>query len=107
MFDVANELAVDVPETDVHAGALETSLALHLFPTLVDASFGTVAGCVQAEPGWRERLFEQGVRALSETGVLGAPELATADLGEAVFQGLVDLLAEWISTELAIPYQRR
>src|SRR5205823_9336517 len=53
MFEAARELGVEPPETDVHAGALETSLALHLFPELVGETAG-VDGLLAAEPGWLE-----------------------------------------------------
>jgi creatinine amidohydrolase len=107
MFDVGRSLSIEVPETDVHAGALETSLALFLFPEKVADSYREVAGCVDAFDGWREHLFEHGVRSLTDTGVMGDPSLAREELGEAVFEGLADLLAEWLTSEVGISARLR
>jgi creatinine amidohydrolase len=106
MFEAARQLAIQVPETDVHAGALETSLALHLFPEKVDPSYSTVTGYVDGFDGWLDHLFEHGVLSLTKTGVLGDPTLANPELGEAVFEGLADLLADWLTTGISVPGAR-
>ena len=79
---------------DPHAGRTETSLLLHLAPDAVDLD-AAVAGPV---PTLAE-LVRHGVRELSESGVLGDPDGASADEGRAVFETLVDQLtravADW------------
>lgn len=99
MLEAARRTGVEAPETDVHAGGLETALALHLFPEKVAADFRSARGYTAAEPGWLERIAG-GIHELTDTGVLGDPSLATAELGQAVFEGLCDLLADWLEAEL-------
>ena len=57
----------------------------------------------RAEPGWTERIWADGIAALSSTGVLGDPSGATADAGHAIFDALVDeLFTRWITRGLDI-----
>lgn len=73
---------------DPHAGRTETSLMLALFPETVrraDAASGPVVP-------WA-RLRDQGVRAVSPSGVLGDPDGASTEEGRRVFEALVDDLA--------------
>jgi creatinine amidohydrolase len=95
----ARKVGLEPPETDIHAGALETSQALYLFPDLVQ-EFDGVRGYVASEEGWVERLFTAGVKDLSPTGVLGDPRGATAHAGKAIMQSLADHLAAWIDKEV-------
>ena len=88
----------DLPETDVHAGGLETSQLLYLSPDLV-RPFSDVTGYTAGRPGWLETLFSEGVQSLSEMGVLGRPQGASAEVGKAVCEALADLLARWICGE--------
>ncbi len=63
--------------TDTHAGHFETSIMLHLFPELVQietAVVGNTTALDQIMPTMREN----GLRAVSTTGVLGDPTTATA-----------------------------
>ncbi len=83
---------------DAHAGHTETSVLLHLWPHLV-----LTAEC---RPGNTEpladlmpRLRAGGVRAVSESGVLGDPTTATAADGERLFAEMtrdcVDRVRRW------------
>lgn len=94
----AAQVGLPVPETDVHAGALETSMMLAAFPQFV-RPFDEVTGYTAAEPGWLERIFD-GVQLLSETGVLGDVRGASAEVGEAVFAALADEFAAFFGREL-------
>ncbi len=97
MLRAAGELGVSLPACEVHGGALETSLGLYLFPDLV-RDYADVHGYVAAEPGWRQRLAEEGSHSLSPIGILGDPALASAELGERGFGYVVDELAGWLGT---------
>ena len=66
----------------------------------------SVEGYTAAEPGWMERIFADGIAALSSTGVLGDPSGATAAAGQAIFDALADELAGWIAREFDIPLAR-
>jgi creatinine amidohydrolase len=99
MFAGARDhFAEPLPESDVHAGGMETSQLLHLAPDLV-RPFSNVQGYTAADPGWLERLFSDGTRALSETGVLGRPPGASAEAGRAICDALAGELATWMSRE--------
>ena len=102
MFEGGATAGLHAPVTDVHAGLLETSVALHLIGQDRVRDFEHVAGYVADEPGWRERIYSNGLQALTETGVLGLPAGATAAAGEAITERLVALLAEWLATELGV-----
>lgn len=86
-----------IPEVDPHAGRTETSLLLHLAPEQVDLD-AAVAGPVPTLP----ELIRHGVRELSDSGVLGDPDGASADEGRALFATLTEQLttavADWMST---------
>lgn len=101
MDGAARQVGIDAPETDVHAGALETSVALTIFPALV-RDYENVEGYTADEPGWMDRIWQDGIRALSDTGVLGNPRVATAEAGQAIFDALVHELASWIAREFEI-----
>ena len=70
MMAAGRRTGLHAPETDVHAGGLETSMMLAAYPDLV-RPFDEVEGYTAAEPGWLQRIFEEGIRPVSESGVLG------------------------------------
>ena len=82
----------NVPEGDPHAGHVETSLMLALAPEQVRLEHA-VAGPV---PGMAE-LVRSGVRAFSETGVLGDPTTATKEDGARLFAELAEQLVEAVA----------
>jgi creatinine amidohydrolase len=88
-------------ETDVHAGGLETSMMLAEHPELV-RPFDAVEGYTAAEPGWLERIFTDGIRPISETGVLGDVREASAEVGEALFDSFAEELAAHFARELEL-----
>ena len=80
---------------DLHAGAFETSLMLHLQPERVrqpDAEAGNIATLAELWPS----MAMHGVRSVSANGVLGDPRFASADQGRDLFNELVaQLLADF------------
>lgn len=86
---------IRVPGGDPHAGQVETSIMLALAPHEVRWD-RAVAGRVPSNA----ELVEQGVQALSPTGVLGDPTAATAEAGSRLLANLIDDLnatvAEWV-----------
>lgn len=82
-----------VPGGDAHAGRTETSLLLHLEPSIVRvelAQAGATEPLAQLLPVMRAG----GVRAVSPNGVLGDPHGASAEEGADLFATLVaDLVA--------------
>jgi creatinine amidohydrolase len=78
-----------------HAGENETSMILALRPELVDMSV--------AEPGFvgdhlslAPTIMEQGLKGVTENGVLGDPREATAALGELYLQALTEMIVEFV-----------
>ena len=101
MLVTAAEAGLHAPETDVHAGGLETSMMLAAFPELV-RPFDDVDGYTAAEPGWLERIFAEGIRPVSKTGVLGDVRGANAEVGRALFTAMADELADFFVHELQL-----
>jgi creatinine amidohydrolase len=99
MMAAAAELGLRAPETDAHAGGLETSMMLAAYPDLV-RRFDEVDGYTAAEPGWLERIFEEGIRPVSESGVLGDVSGANREVGDALFAALAEELAGHFTREL-------
>jgi creatinine amidohydrolase len=99
--EAAREVGLDVPATDEHAGVIETSQALAVFPTLV-GDHQDAQGLVEPFDGWEEKMFHDGLAAVSPNGVLGDPRAATAVAGEHINDALANMLIKWIEERLAI-----
>lgn len=92
VFDAGFEAIRRFGRTDTagpHAEVLETSMMLHLHPALVHPD--------RAEPGFTgevklEDLLERGMRAVSHNGIIGDPVGATAEMGAAVLEAVVERL---------------
>jgi creatinine amidohydrolase/Fe(II)-dependent formamide hydrolase-like protein len=82
----------NVPDGDLHAGHVETSLMLALAPEQVRLEHA-MAGPVPA----MAELVRSGVRAVSETGVLGDPTTASEEDWARLFAELSDQLAEAVA----------
>ncbi|MGY1708457.1 mycofactocin biosynthesis peptidyl-dipeptidase MftE [Geodermatophilus sp. SYSU D00758] len=81
-----------VAGADPHAGRTETALMLHVEPgsvRLEQAVAGETAPLAEVLP----RLRQEGVRAVSPTGVLGDPRGASAEEGAALLGDLAERLA--------------
>lgn len=87
-----------VPAGDAHAGRTETSLMLAIAPNLVRRG-PWAAGPTEPLAELMPRLRAVGVRPVSPNGVLGSPEGATAEEGEA----LLDLLTEQVARLAQVP----
>ncbi len=79
--------------SDMHAGELETSILLHENPELVRPGYETSDFLADD----REHLLTLGMRAYTESGVIGAPSKASAGKGKELLAGLVDSFAEYLS----------
>jgi creatinine amidohydrolase len=72
-------------DSDMHAGELETSLLLHAHPHLVRPGFEAADHLADD----RDHLLTYGLRAYTESGVVGRPSLASARKGRVVLETLV------------------
>ena len=61
-----------------------------------------VEGYTAAEPGWLQRIFEEGIRPVSESGVLGNVRGANREVGDALFAALANELAGHFTRELGL-----
>jgi mycofactocin precursor peptide peptidase len=73
---------------DAHAGRTETSLLLHLDPTVVRHA-AAETGETRPVSDLMDRLRRDGVRSVSPNGVLGDPLAATAEEGERLLAELI------------------
>jgi creatinine amidohydrolase len=99
MFAGARRGGVEPPGTDMHAGAVETSQGLALFPQLV-RPFGDVTGYLADEDDWLERMQADGMDSVSPSGVLGDPPRAAVEAGEPIFEALTGKIVGWIAGSL-------
>ena len=82
---------------DIHAGELETSLMLHLYPNLVAREAITpehdvLATLSDQHPGWSTHTLSPG------NGTLGRPTQATAQKGALLFEYTCDTLCAVLNT---------
>jgi creatinine amidohydrolase len=94
------ELGIPASEGGLHGGEWETSLLLAVQPELVHMD-RAVAGYTGDLESGMERFFEEGVHAVSETGVIGDPKQASAENGHKYFDRLVQLALELVERESA------
>ena len=71
-------------ESDMHAGELETSILLHVRPELVRPGYASADHTADD----RRHMPTLGLRAYTESGVVGRPSLATAEKGRAALAHL-------------------
>jgi creatinine amidohydrolase len=95
LFELSPEIAARYAEDapDFHANEAETSLMMHLEPAGVDAS------AIVDEPDRTVgRVLMYPMPAVTESGVVGAPSMASAARGAELFASLVDALAELLAS---------
>ncbi len=85
-----------VPGGDAHAGRTETSLLLHLDPSVVRLDLAE-AGATEPLAELLPTMRTGGVRAVSPNGVLGDPTGASAEEGAELFETLVDSLGACVA----------
>lgn len=78
---------------DMHAGEIETSILLHAEPSLVRPGYENA----DHDASDRPFLLTLGMKAYTETGVIGFPSLATAEKGKAVLESLTVSFADHLS----------
>jgi creatinine amidohydrolase len=94
-----DEFGVPADHAAFHADIIETACMLAIRPDLVQMS--------KAEPGWvgdttqiLDRLFVDGLRAISANGVLGDPRQATREIGDRLLDFLSTLMADELRRRL-------
>jgi creatinine amidohydrolase len=83
-----------------HACCFETSIMLHIAPELVNMD-KVVRGYMSTDTAeGAKKLLEGGVKALTPTGILGDPTVASAEKGKAYFDMLVKRTLQAIEMKL-------
>ena len=98
VFDAGFEAIRRFGRTDTagpHADVMETAMMLHLHPDLVHME--------RAAPGFTgmstiDDVLARGMRAITPNGILGDPVGATAEMGAAVLEAIVERLHQHIRT---------
>lgn len=75
---------------DMHAGELETSILLYAYPDLVRSNYASSDHVANERPG----LLTLGIKAYSESGIIGRPSQASATKGKALLTSLTDSFAD-------------
>lgn len=99
---------VNVGDSDVHAGAVETSLMMHLTGAPTSEEVAEIRGFTgPIYDKWIDHIMADGIESLSPVGVLGDPRIATSSLGQAVFTAMVDELVAWFTKTFDAAAQKR
>lgn len=78
---------------DMHAGEIETSILLHAHPEVIRPGYESADHLADD----RRHLLTEGMKAYTDTGVIGRPSLATAEKGKAVLDSLTSSFADVIA----------
>ncbi|GAA3078890.1 creatininase family protein [Streptosporangium carneum] len=88
----AAELANSMHE-DMHAGEIETSILLHACPEVIRPGYQDADHIADD----RRHLLTEGMRAYTDSGVIGRPSLATAEKDKAVLDALTSGFADVVA----------
>ena len=102
MFNAGLKAGLQLAATDSHAGALETSLILHVLGENRVREFAGVTGFLTEDPSWMETMQKQGVQAISPSGVFGTPASASPAAGEMILDALVEEVASWLKVSFKL-----
>ena len=100
MFEEAAKHGVSKEQAGVHAGDLETSVALALEPGLVATDRFAPGFVDEFGSEAQKTIGEKGIVGLSKSGVLGDPTRAGAEKGSAYLEAVVGHSVEVIRAEL-------
>jgi len=96
-----NSICRGGPGSSCHAGELETSLMLHLEPELVDMSAAVDNPLRDMGLAAKGVFWSTWQRQKTESGLYGAPSVATASIGEAAFDAIVTDTVAFLRTYYA------
>jgi creatinine amidohydrolase len=78
----------------MHAGEIETSMLLHLYPAAVRDTYASADFDVKSS---RRHLLTLGLANYTSSGVIGLPSLANAIKGKAVVDSLVACFSDYLT----------
>lgn len=94
-IEIGEREGIDLKSLGIHAGEGETSMMMACSPDDVRSEMlarGFLGDLVTGE-GEHAKLLSRGLHTITETGVLGDPQLARPDRGKAYLDGLADYIA--------------
>ncbi|MBN1223216.1 MAG: creatininase family protein [Candidatus Aminicenantes bacterium] len=97
MIEFSGEYGISAFEAGAHAGESETSFILALAEDLVRKDRYTPGYLGPLGEEEMKTIFEKGMPALSEKGVLGDPTKATGEKGKVYIEKMADFVADEIS----------
>ncbi len=100
LFGCAAEQGINRASAGGHSGELETSMILGLDPRLVLMQFAAI-GFMGEVSAVRDLIFDKGMGAVSESGVLGDPRLGDAERGREYIRRLAARLVTYFKREIA------
>jgi creatinine amidohydrolase/Fe(II)-dependent formamide hydrolase-like protein len=100
MNRIAEPDGISPEVSGAHAGEAETSMVLAEWPELVDMSRAEAGFIGQMDEDNVRKLFEQGMTALTDNGILGDARPAVPERGRRYIHGMADYLAEWFIERL-------
>ncbi len=99
LLEIAARFGIPEELAGGHAGELETSMMLALQPELVNTG--------RLEPGYigkrapvRERALREGLKAVTQNGVMGDPRMAERERGESYLAAYAELIAGYFRAQL-------
>lgn len=103
----SSKFAVSKEEAGAHAGESETSLMLALAEELVEEELFEPGYLGPLEEEQLSIIFEQGIAALTDNGILGDPTTASIKKGEKYLEELIDFLVEEIQKKMKRVIEKR
>jgi creatinine amidohydrolase len=97
-----DEFGVPLEAGGLHAGEWETSMLAAIHPDLIHMDRAE-AGYVGDMEGAVARMFEGGVKSISDNGAIGDPGAATAEHGRRYWEAGIELAVEEIERQSAEP----
>lgn len=98
--DVLNGVAaadgLTAAQAGAHAGEAETSMVLAARPDLVSMEHAVEGYVGEFGQSQVTRLFDEGMTALTDNGILGDARPATAERGRRHINALADYIADWL-----------
>ena len=96
MYGASAEFGVSAPASGGHAGECEASIVLALRPDLVHMD-RAACGFLEINEGTPRLLWEKGIRAIDENGVIGDPRTASGEKGAVYVERMVADIAVFVS----------
>lgn len=100
MNKIAEPDGISAEVSGAHAGEAETSMVLATRPELVDMSRAEAGFLGQMDAENARKLFEHGMTALTDNGILGDARPADAERGRRYIDGMANYLAAWFQERL-------